>query len=259
MASRRAWIRFNRSLAARRALQAICALSVAATLTACVQGDFGRIPRTLVRDDMHDWIGPTALAGEPGSNFPLSSDERLLRDLAYPLITPPYEHGRIGAVLHEYGINSPPHPGMFDRQAYAANLLGICRRSPVSAYSQLIDDVRNDITRMPQFFAVAARVRDLDEKRRKSLFYIAAVSEPERANAIQRVRENAAVIGWVRASFAERAVAYRFALERLVVTAPNPMAVEGEQTINHLRERTAFYSRHLPPPWQRERSLARAD
>jgi hypothetical protein len=224
-----------------------------------MQGDFGRIPRTLVRDDMHDWIGPTALASDTAANIPLSSDERLLRDLAYPLITPPYEHARIGAMLHEYGINSPPKPGVFDRQAYADNLLGICRRSPVSAYSQLVDDARNDITRMPQFFAVAARVRDLDEKRKKSLFYVAGVSEPERASAIQRVKENAAVIGWVRASLAERAAAYRFALERLVVVSPNPMAVEGEQTINHLKERTAFYSRHLPPPWQREPSLARAD
>jgi hypothetical protein len=73
------------------------------------------------------------------------------------------------------------------------------------------------------------------------------------------VKENAAVIGWVRASLAERAAAYRFALERLVVMAPNPMAVDGEHTINHLKERTAFYSRHLPPPWTREPSLARAD
>jgi hypothetical protein len=31
------------------------------------------------------------------------------------------------------------------------------------------------------------------------------------------------VITWVRASLSGRAAAYRFALERLVVTAPNPM------------------------------------
>jgi hypothetical protein len=241
------------------ALRIIGGVSLLVVLTGCMQGDFGRIPRTLVRDDMHDWIGPAALASESASNIPLSSDERLLRDLAYPLIAPPYEHGRIGAVLHEYGINSPPRPGLFNRQAYAENLLGICRRSPASAYAQLIDDVRNDLTRMPQFFAVAARVRDLDEKRRKSLFYVSAVSEPERASAVARVKENIAVINWVRASLAERAAAYRFALERLVVTAPNPMAVDAEREINHLRERTAFYTRHLPPPWTREQSLARAE
>jgi len=228
------------------------------TLAGCV-GDFGRIPRTMVRDDMHDWIGPTALNGEPASGVPLTSDERLLRDLAYPLITQPSEQGRIGSVLHEYGVNSPPQPGTFSRVGYADNLLGICRRSPVSAYSQLIDDARNDLTRMPQFFATAARVRDMDEKRRKSLFYVAAVSVPERANALQRVKENLAVINWVRDALAQRAGGYRFALERLVVTAPNPMAVEGERVINQLKERVAFYTRHLPPPWTREQILARAE
>jgi hypothetical protein len=227
-------------------------------LGGCV-GDFGRIPRTMVRDDMHDWIGPAALNGEPASNVPLTSDERLLRDLAYPLITQPSEQARIGAVLHEYGLNSPPQPGAFSRAAYVENLLGICRRSPVSAYSELIDDARNDLTRMPQFFAAAARVRDMDEKRRKSLFYVAAVSAPERANALQRVKENLAVINWVRDSLAQRAAGYRFALERLVVTAPNPMAVEGERVINQLKEHIAFYTRHLPPPWTREQSLARAE
>lgn len=228
-------------------------------LGGCVQGDFGRIHPTLMRDDMHDWIGPASLAGEPASNVSLTSDERLLRDLAYPLITPPYEQGRIDAVWHEYGINNPPQPGVFNRVAYAENLLVVCRRSPVSAYSQLIDDVRNDLTRMPQFFATAARVRDLDEKRRKSLFYIAAVSEPERASALQRVKENLAVINWVRASLAARAAGYRFALERLVAAAPNAMAVDGERVVNQLKERTAFYTRHLPPPWTREPSLARAE
>jgi hypothetical protein len=101
------------------------------------------------------------LNGEPAPNVPLTSDVRLLRDLAYPLITQPSEQGRIGEVLHEYGLNSPPQPGAFSRAAYVENLLGICRRSPVLAYSQLIDEVCNDLTRMPQFFAAAARTRQL--------------------------------------------------------------------------------------------------
>ncbi len=228
-------------------------------LGGCAQGDFGRLHPSLKSDWMHDWIGPTALSGEPASDFPLSSDEHLLRDLAYPLLAPPYERTRIGAVLREYGVNRPPRRYVFDRTAYAENLLGICRRSPASAYAQLIDDVRDDLTRMPQFFSNAAQVRDLDEKRAKSLFYIAAVSEPERANALQRVKENAAVIHWLEESLSTRAAGYRFALERLVITAPNPQAVDAERVINQLKERTAYYNHHLPPPWRREPSLARAD
>jgi hypothetical protein len=70
----------------------------------------------------------------------------------------------------------------------------------------------------------------------------------------RRVRDN-----WVRESLAQRAAGYRFALERLVVTSPNQMAVEGERVINQLKERVAFYTRHLPPPWTREQNLARAE
>jgi len=249
----------RRSIDCLRLTRAAVGAGLLLVLGGCAQGDFGRIHRSMVHDGMHDWIGPTALNGAPASNFPLTSDERLLRDLAYPLIKPPNEQGGYAAALHEYGINSPPKPGLFDRVGYSNKLLAMGRNSPTSAYAQVIDDVRNDITRMPQFFTIAARVRDVDEKRKKSLFYVSAVSEPERASATARVQENLAVINWVRASLAERAIAYRFALERLVVVAPNPMAVDAEREINHLRERNAFYSRHLPPPWARERSLARAE
>ena len=75
-------------------------LSLALTLGACVQGDFGRIPRTLVSDDMHAWVASDATQ-EPTSPLPLTSDERLLRDLAYPLIVQPYQRERPDAVVHE--------------------------------------------------------------------------------------------------------------------------------------------------------------
>ena len=42
-------------------------------------------------------------------------------------------------------------------------------RSHTSRYQQLIEDVRNDITRFEPFFASAARVIELDRKRSASL------------------------------------------------------------------------------------------
>lgn len=233
------------------------ALCLSLALAACAQGDFGRISPLMKSDDMHAWLASDATR-EPMSPLPLSADERLLRDLAYPLIVQPYERDRIDAVVHEYGLTRPYTRGSYDRAAYANRLLLTWRRSPESAYAQLIDDVRNDITRLPQFFATAARVRDVDDKRRRSMFYIAAVSETERANALQRVKENAAIVDWVRETLEQRALSYRFALERLVMGAPNREAAEAERAINELRERTAYYRRHLPPPYMREPSLARA-
>jgi hypothetical protein len=52
-------------------------------------GDFGEVRPTLVRDDMHDWVGPYASA-DYASGFALTDDERAPRDLGYRLIEAPY-------------------------------------------------------------------------------------------------------------------------------------------------------------------------
>jgi hypothetical protein len=233
------------------------ALTLTFALAGCMQGDFGRIPSTLVTDDMHAWVASDA-THEPLSPLPLTSDERLLRDLAYPLIAPPYQRERLDAVVFDYGVSRPFPRGTYDRGAYAGHLLATWRRSPASAYAQLIDDVRNDITRLPQFFTIAARVRDMDEKRLRSSAFVSAVSPAERAYAHQRVKENGAVIDWVRERLVDRIVSYRVALERLVIVTPDGEAAQAEHVINELRQRTDYYWRHLPAPWAKEQSLAAA-
>jgi hypothetical protein len=53
--------------------------------------DFGEVRPSLVSDSIHDWLGPAAAALRPASTFELTDDERQLRDLAFPLIEPPYD------------------------------------------------------------------------------------------------------------------------------------------------------------------------
>src|SRR5581483_11374105 len=70
-------------------------LAVSVVLTGCANGDFGEVKPILVRDDIHDWVGHDALGGRSKpSSFELTDDERLLRDLAYPLIEPPFDRQR---------------------------------------------------------------------------------------------------------------------------------------------------------------------
>jgi hypothetical protein len=123
-------------------------------------------------------------------------------------------------------------------------------------YAQITDDVRNDITRLPQFFETAGRVLDIDLKRQKSLRYISGLSPAEREQALRRVRENASLVAMVRASLAQRASGYRFALERLVLMTPSPQAVDVERTLNQLQAQIAQYRRSIPNSWVREQSLA---
>lgn len=207
------------------------------------KGDFGRVRPSLVSDDIHSWIGPQAASAfaQPASVFPLTDDERQLRDLAYPLIEPPYERNRWYSIVNEYGISRAFGRDWFyfDLTAYAAKLLNRAYRSPSARYAQLMEDIRNDIVRIEPFFATAFRVVSIDRKREKSLAYVSVLTPSEEANAIYRVNENLFIVGWVQHSLAQRAASYRFALERLLIATPSPAAVEAERLLTQLQARIA--------------------
>jgi hypothetical protein len=217
----------------------LCALLV----LVCPNGDFGRVQPSFITDGMHAWVGRDAARdqGRAISLFPLTDDEILLRDLAYPLIEPPYDRQRWYGVLNEYGLARSFNPAWYqcDPAAYAARLMTDYVRSETTRYSRLNVDVRNDVARLDQFFSTAVRVLDMDQKRDKSLRYVPTVSGAEVANAQARIGENALVIGWVQRSLADRAASYRFALERLVIAVPSAMALEVDRSIALLQTRTA--------------------
>ena len=194
-------------------------------------------------DGIHAWVGRDAArgAGAPISQFYLTDDEMLLRDLAYPLIEPPYDRQRWYSVLNEYGLARSFNPAWYycDPTAYAARLMTDYVRSETTRYSRLNVDVRNDVARLDQFFMTARRVLDMDHKRGKSLGFVQGLSGPEVANAKARIGENTLVVGWVQRSLNDRVASYRFALERLVIAVPSPMAVEVDRSIALLQTRIA--------------------
>jgi hypothetical protein len=242
----------------RNFVRRLFGLAMVALLAGCTANhDFGEVRPTLVRDDIHDWLGLDAIAGRPTmpSSFELTDDERQLRDLAYPLIEQPYDRQQPYSVAGEYGVIGSNHRVGYDRTNYANHLFGTRYRSPAARYSQITDDIRNDITRLPQFFETAARVLDIDQKRRKSLSYIADLSPGERENALRRVNENTLLVSLVRAKLDERVTGYRFALERLVVMTPSPQAIEVERSLSQLQSQIARY-RNRQAPLRRQQSLA---
>jgi len=209
-------------------------------------GDFGEIKPMLQRDNMHDWVAADATGSIPSSQFQLTDDERQLRDLAYPLIEPPYLRHTAGSYLREAGSFPQQYHSGEDTTAYATYLVSFPSRSPAARYSRLIDDIRNDTTRLPHFFETAARVVDLDRKRQKAFAYISVTSDAERIEAARRMNENAAIIGQVRHSVALRASSYKFALERLIIMTPSQDAVQGELMINQLKATLAQYRNGAP-------------
>ena len=233
---------FARLLRGRRCRWAAAALTLT-LLTGCsVNGDFGRVRQSLQRDDIHAWMDQAA--SRPISNPPwqhqLTDEERRLRDYAYPLIEPPCDRNRWYSVAAEYGRTGRPWPYP-DRAAYASRLFQTPYRSQTARYSKLMEDIRNDVQRMGPFFASARIVADMDRKRGQRLAYVSGLANEEYDNTVSRIRENEAVVRWVQESVQERATSYRLALERLVIAAPSPMAVEAERALALLQQRANSY------------------
>jgi hypothetical protein len=218
-------------------------LLAAAMLGGCAGGDFGRTRENARSDDMHRWLGieATASVGLRASQYQLTDKERLLRDLAYPLIEPPHSRPAWKTVFGDYQPLPAPwrQAPAFDRTAYGRLLIDEPHRSFSSRYNQLIEDVRDDLTRFEPFFADAVQVLDLDKKRNASINLVSDLSPRERADAIARMQENTLIVQWVQQSLEQRISSYRWALERLVIQAPDNMAADADRLIGELAAQTA--------------------
>lgn len=217
-------------------------LLLTAELGGCASGDFGRTRDSARNDDMHRWVGEEATGsiGRRPSDFQLTDYERTLRDRAYFYIEPPHARSSWKGVFGDYEPTPAPwrqKAPRFDRTAYGRLLLDEPHRSHASRYAQLIEDVRNDITQLGPFFSTVARVADLDQKRGASLQYISDLAPRERADALARMKENALIVQWVGLCLQQRIASYRWAMERLVIHAPDDMAAQVDRLIADLAAR----------------------
>lgn len=212
-------------------------------LAGCSGGDFGRAREDVRNDDIHRWIGAEATGsiGLKSSQFQLTDSERQLRDQAYPFIEPPHSRPAWKAVFGDYQVLPSPwrHKVVFDRTAYGRQLIDEPHRSDASRYSQLIDDVRDDITRFEPFYSTAGRVLELDRKRNASLAHVSQLSPREHADTVARMEENTLIVQWVQQCLERRVSSYRWALERLVIQAPDNMAAEADRLIGELARLSA--------------------
>jgi hypothetical protein len=220
-------------------------LAALAILFSGCYGDFGRPRPSYFGDNRAWWLGVEAAnsAGLPASAFPLTDHEILMRDLAFNLIAPPYDRARWNAVLFGFFSTGvvPRYEPYGVRTAYGLWLFSNGYPSSTARYAKLADDIRNDSERIDPFVAAASKVLDLDRKREQSLAYVSTLAVEEVANAKARIAENALIVDWVRWCLTERAAAYRFALERLVIATPSPKAVDAERALVELDARIARF------------------
>jgi hypothetical protein len=220
-----------------RRLSLPAATLLAAALAGCAQtGDFGRPQPNVVNDTLMPAAG-AALAyarNEPVSSFRITDDEREMRDLAWAIVTPPLPEQRRDRILAELRRTRilPAERARLDPTSYVGALISIDFRSSAARYARLKEDVLADTYRIEPFFAAASGVAEGDRVRGRALTRVPDVTEPERAAALARIEENGLMIAWVRESFEERLVSYRFALDRLILETPDPSAVEVSRAID---------------------------
>lgn len=210
------------------------------SLGACV-GDFDRPRSFLNLDEVQPSIASHGLLYPfPPPFAGLTDDERRLRRLAYSFLIPPDG----GDVLQRaipfdatYWALINGFPSAIDQAGYAQRLIAVPARSEAMRYSRLADDIRNDIARLDDFASLARAVADMDRKRDQSLFYVSGLQPSELAQAKERIFENGRIIARVHLALDERVACYRFALERLVISAPSPAAVQAERALVELQRR----------------------
>jgi len=155
-------------------------------------------------------------------------------------------------VLDEILVERPPKNGpapvKFDRAAYWYDLREHEdeRRSEASAYAKLTADAREDVILLEPFFAIAARVADMDRRRETVLAQATSSNPDERVHSRKRITRTppSSAGSAVRSASAWRAQLY--ALERLVVHAPLPLAAECERALTLLHTRIGQYCRGGP-------------
>ena len=170
---------------------------------------------------------------EPVSGFVHTDDERELRDRAWRFLTPAHERAVFDRALAELTrtriLPAILHPG--DRDAYFDALMRGPLASPVSRYRRLGEDVVADAKLVGPFAITAARVNAADDVRLRALPHIRDLSEGEIREAAARVAENRCLIAWVRIETARRTAAYAYALEHLLIEAPQKEAVTAERAL----------------------------
>lgn len=225
-------------------------LALASLALAACAGDFDRPRSFLHLDEVQPSIASHGLLYPfPPPFAGLTDDERRLRRLAYSFLVPPDSGDIVQRSIPfdaSYWALINGFSSAIDQTGYAQRLIAIPARSEAMRYSRLMDDIRNDIVRLDDFVPLVRAVADMDRKRDQSLLYVSGLQASELAQAKERIFENGRIIARVHLALDERLACYRFALERLVISAPSPAAVQVERALNELARRIA--AARSPPP-----------
>jgi hypothetical protein len=231
----------------RRSLRRLALLTTTLLVGGCVDtGDFGR-PRPSIWNDGLTFTGSlvAGVRGEAVSSNPITNDERELRDRAFRYLMPAAAHSAFEEALANIVRTRFLSRNLLpvDATAYYRGLLAPSFRSPTSRYRRLSDDIYADRALLAPFHEIAGQVLSADRVRGKTMAHVVDLNSVERAEAVNRMVENVALIAWVREALAVRICQYRYAVEHLTVAAPQADAVPVERTLKALEQEFTMLER----------------
>jgi hypothetical protein len=243
-----------------RGIAACAVVLCALAFGAAGAGDLGRadpnfwdglLPKQL-------YLGPVAPlsfppADMPHSLYPLTDDEASLREQSFSILQPP-QHREVWKTLMASWVQATAFPLDIlraDPYAYANVLIGMPFASEAGRYSRLIDDASSDYLLLGPFMTTACRVADMDVRRAHSLAHVQGFTEYEINSALARNVENRTLIEGVELTLNDRAWSYKYAVERLVIAVPSPLAVQAERAAARYAAQVAgiapYLAKCIPP------------
>ncbi|WP_208995693.1 hypothetical protein [Pannonibacter tanglangensis] len=251
-----------------RALTGLAGLGLALLgLSACSRptGDFDRARPSVTHDVLMPEAGKLVarLREEPVSEFILTDDEKLLRDLGWGLIRPPATQDWIGGTKVELTRTRllPEKEGLVPVTLYTVFLGSETFRSSNVRFDRIAADARGDATLVPPFCAVATRVAEADLERLRALSSRDLVTTETYAGANARVWENRAYTDWVAQALRFRIQAYQTAVDHFEIETPSGnrvweanRAIKELETVVRLTEKGCQDTNRFPTAQQTDRS-----
>lgn len=176
------------------------------------------------------------IRGERVSHYVFTDDEKELRDRAWRFIMPAHERSLFERSLVELArsrvlpVTMVPH----HNASYYHALMHELFRSPASRYQRIAEDATADARLIGPFATVAKRVMAADRVRLRSLAFVQELAEGDAYGAAARVAENRCLVAWVRWETLQRIESYRYALEHLLIGAPQTESVIAERGLRKL-------------------------
>lgn len=224
----------------KRSLSSLCPmLAVVLLFAGCARtGDFGRAQPNVISDRVLPLVGmlSTHSAGEPISRFNYTNDEQTLRNLGWTLVMPSHAEDWLGRTAGELQrleiarrLDLEASPDRYSRLLSSARY-----RSSDARYARIMDDAAKDMAAIDPYFAFVRAVRSADRDRLAAAASLPDIRPTELTDAHGRVAENQRQIAWVKRAILFRIYAYRYAVDRLMIQTPSPMAQATIERINAL-------------------------